>query len=97
MINSKESNCTELCITIIDSCMNTIKSQKVDILSKSAVRNQHFFEEEMEKRRSEKRMKLYEAQDEVDAKKETLLTNVERMLAQKVEQKELFTIRWILK
>lgn len=51
---------------------------------------------DMEKRRSQKRMKLYEAQDEVDAKKETLLANVERMLAQKIERNRLFTIKWKL-
>lgn len=49
---------------------------------------------ELEKSRSEKRMKLYEAQDEVDEKKEALLTNIEKMLAQKVSQKEIFTIKW---
>ncbi len=52
---------------------------------------------ELEKKRSEKRMSLYEAQDEVDEKKETLLSNVEKMLAQKVIQEEIFTIKWILK
>ncbi len=49
---------------------------------------------ELKKRRSEKRMKLYEAQDEVDDKKDKLLTNVEQLLAQKIEQTELFTIKW---
>lgn len=49
---------------------------------------------ELEKhRRSEKRMKLYKAQDEVDIKKDALLTDVEKMLAQKVTQTELFTIK----
>lgn len=52
---------------------------------------------ELEKKRSEKRMSLYEAQDEVDEKKETLLSNVEKMLAQKVTQEEVFTIKWKLK
>ena len=46
------------------------------------------------KKRAEKRQNLYQAQDEVDDKKEELLTKVEKMLEQKIEMTELFTIRW---
>lgn len=128
-------------------CKEQIEQQKATVITESALRNQLFFDEEMdklddwatdmklslekeitdldaeiklrkaeakkianladkiaaqrlvkelEKRRSEKRMKLYEAQDEVDDKKETLLSSVEKMLAQKMEQTELFTIKWKL-
>jgi superfamily II DNA/RNA helicase len=49
---------------------------------------------DLEKKRSEKRMNLYQAQDDVDAKKEELLSKVEAMLAQKVQQTKLFTIKW---
>lgn len=49
---------------------------------------------ELEKRRSEKRLNLYHAQDEVDEKKETLLAKVEAMLAQKIEQTKLITFHW---
>ena len=52
---------------------------------------------ELEKKRADKRQNLYEAQDEVDARKEELLTKVEKMLEQKVEEKELFTLRWRLR
>lgn len=55
---------------------------------------EHRIIKELENKRAEKRQNLYEAQDEVDARKETLLTKVERMLEQKVKQTELFTIRW---
>lgn len=55
---------------------------------------EHRIIKELENRRAEKRQNLYEAQDEVDARKETLLTKVERMLKQKIEQTELFTIKW---
>jgi len=51
----------------------------------------------LEKKRSEKRLKLYQAQDEVDEKKETLLSTIEKMLAQKISQEELFTIKWRIK
>ena len=49
---------------------------------------------DLEKRRSEKRLNLYQAQDEVDEKKETLLAKVEAMLAQKIEQSKLVTFHW---
>ena len=56
----------------------------------------YYIDEYSEKKRAEKRQNLYEAQDEVDARKEELLTKVEKMLEQKVEEKELFTLRWRL-
>jgi hypothetical protein len=49
---------------------------------------------ELEKKRSEKRQTLFSAQDDIDDKKETLLTDIEKRLNQKIEQKELFTIKW---
>ena len=52
---------------------------------------------DLEKRRTEKRQNLYEAQDEIDERKDALLTRIEKMLAQKVERTELFTIKWKLK
>ena len=68
------------------------ESKKISRLEEK-VRLQRLIKE-LEKRRSEKRLNLYQAQDEVDAKKETLLAKVEAMLAQKIEQKKLFTIKW---
>lgn len=52
---------------------------------------------ELEARRKQKRQNLFEAQDEVDNKKEKLISKVERMLDQKVEQISLFTFRWTIK
>ncbi len=49
---------------------------------------------DLEKRRSEKRLNLYQAQDEVDEKKETLLAKVESMPTQKIEQTKLITFHW---
>lgn len=50
---------------------------------------------ELEKRRSEKRRSLFEAQDEVDAKKEELFDEVEQALRQKKATEEtLCNIRW---
>ena len=58
---------------------------------------EHRIIKELENKRAEKRQNLYEAQDEVDTRKEVLLDKVEHMLKQKTEQKELFTIRWRVK
>jgi len=51
---------------------------------------------EMEKKRSEKRQSLFVAQDQIDKKKDTLLTTIEYRLRQHISQNELFTIRWML-
>jgi len=49
---------------------------------------------DMEKKRNEMRRKLYDAQDEVDHRKEALLQKVEAQLKQRVHLEELFQIRW---
>ncbi len=51
---------------------------------------------EMEKKRSELRRNLFLAQDEVDKRKEKIIEDIEARLQQKIETKELFTIRWQL-
>jgi ERCC4-related helicase len=47
-----------------------------------------------EKKRNEMRKKLYDAQDEVDVKKDTLLEKIEAQLKQRSKIEALFTIRW---
>lgn len=49
---------------------------------------------DLEKKRSEKRQHLYEAQDHIDEQKERLLDDIEQRLKQQVETSELFTIKW---
>ncbi len=51
---------------------------------------------EMEKKRSEKRQTLYAAQDEIDGKKDDLLTDIESRLNQHIDKNELFTIKWTI-
>lgn len=51
---------------------------------------------DLEKRRNDKRITLFQAQDDIDKKKDTLLTQIEDRLKQKIEETELFTIRWSL-
>ena len=49
---------------------------------------------EIERKRNEKRRSLFEAQDEVDSRKEALISEVESRLEQKIELTEIFTLRW---
>jgi ERCC4-related helicase len=51
---------------------------------------------DMEKKRNELRRNLFLAQDEVDKRKEKIIEDIEARLQQKIETKELFTIRWSL-
>ena len=49
---------------------------------------------DLEKRRAEKRHGLFEAQDAVDARKDSLLTDIEARLKQGAQEEMLFSIRW---
>ncbi len=49
---------------------------------------------ELEKKRNTKRRTLFEAQDEIDSRKEGLIEGVEARLRQLISEKELFAIRW---
>lgn len=49
---------------------------------------------EMEKKRNRLRQNLYQAQDEVDSKKEDLINEIEARLKQNIETEELFLIKW---
>ncbi len=51
---------------------------------------------ELENKRSDKRKRLFQAQDEIDERKENLLSEIEQRLNQKIIETELFTIRWKL-
>ena len=51
---------------------------------------------DLEKKRNEKRKRLFEAQDEIDNKKENLLNKIEEGLKQDITRTELFTIKWKL-
>ena len=46
------------------------------------------------KKRNEMRKKLYEAQDEMDVRKEDLIARVEAQLKQRVKLENLFVIKW---
>lgn len=52
---------------------------------------------ELEKKRNTKRRTLFEAQDEIESRKEGLIEGVEARLKQQIVEKVLFSIRWNLK
>jgi hypothetical protein len=49
---------------------------------------------ELEKKRSEKRKTLYAAQDDIDEKKDDLLSDIERRLKQHISETEIFNLKW---
>lgn len=49
---------------------------------------------ELEKTRNEKRRSLFDAQDEIDARKEALIAEIEARLKQQLSVSGLFVIRW---
>lgn len=51
---------------------------------------------ELEKKRNIKRRTLFEAQDEIDSRKEGLIEGVEARLRQQISTDELFVVRWCL-
>jgi Fe2+ transport system protein B len=50
----------------------------------------------MDKKRTELRRKLFDAQDEIDRQKDSLLDEVEERLRQTVEERTLFSVKWRL-
>ena len=49
---------------------------------------------ELEKQRHRKRRDIFDAQDEIESRKESLIAEVEARLKQKVTKSHLFTVRW---
>lgn len=51
---------------------------------------------DLESKRNEKRRRLFEAQDEIEKRKEELISQTENRLKQSSQEKKIFTIRWEL-
>ena len=49
---------------------------------------------DLERSRNQKRRSLFDAQDEVDARRDNIIEEMERQLDQKSDLEQLFTIRW---
>lgn len=78
----------------LDKEIKEIKKQArqlADLDSKVAF---HKKAKELEKKRNDKRRGLFDAQDEIDTRKETLITDIEARLKQQLNRAEIFTIRW---
>jgi adenine-specific DNA-methyltransferase len=58
--------------------------------------NLHRRAKELERRRQEKRHSLFDAQDEIDVKKEDLINKVEKRLRQSIGVECLFNLRWVV-
>jgi len=74
-----------------------IKSVKRDAKLEASLENKlqlHRRAKDLESQRSKKRRELFVTQDEIDVRKETLISEVEARLQQKVQTEELFTVRW---
>jgi len=68
------------------------EAKKIPNLEEKVSAQRHI--KELEKKRNTLRMNLYQAQDEVDVRKENLIEDIEARLKQKLERNELFAIRW---
>lgn len=84
----------ELDLKKLDIDIKTAKTQGKRIIDlEEKVKVQRGIKE-MEKKRNEMRRKLYEAQDEVEKRKEELIARVEAQLEQKAKKSDLFWIKW---
>ena len=83
-------------LTDLDTEIKLLKGQSKKLATLSEKVEAQRKIKDLENKRAEKRNALFSAQDEIDSRKEDLLSSVERMLNQKVEQKALFTLKWEL-
>ncbi|OGZ77098.1 MAG: DEAD/DEAH box helicase [Candidatus Staskawiczbacteria bacterium RIFOXYB2_FULL_32_9] len=84
----------ELELRKMDIDIKTMKTNAKKILNlEEKVKAQRGIKD-LEKKRNDMRQKLYQAQDEVDVKKDDLLDRIESQLNQKVSLKTLFTIHF---
>lgn len=86
----------EIELKMLDKEIKFRKTEAKKILSlEDKVKAQRHIKE-MEKKRNELRMNLFQAQDDVDVRKEKLIEEIEARLKQRIEKDELFLIRWQL-
>lgn len=78
----------------LDAEIKLRKSEAKKMINLEAKVKAQRFIKELEKKRSEKRQTLFSAQDEIDGRKDDLLTDIENRLNQSIIQNELYTIKW---
>ncbi len=76
----------------IDIKTKKTETKKISNLEKKLILQREI--KELEKKRSDLRYNLYSKQDEIDAGKEKLISDIEDRLFQKIEEKIVFEIRW---
>jgi hypothetical protein len=81
----------------LDRDIKTKKAEAKKIMNLEQKIKEQRLIKDLEKKRNDKRISLFQAQDDIDKKKDSLLTQIEDRLKQRIEETELFTIRWILK
>ena len=87
-------NSIEIELKELDKDIKTRKTEAKKILSlEEKVKAQREIKE-MEKKRNTLRQNLYQAQDEVDVKKEKLIDEIEAHLKQKIAESRLYLVRW---
>jgi hypothetical protein len=81
-------------INDLDAEIRLLKSDAKKLLNLDAKVKAQRAIKDLERKRTEKRQHLYEAQDEIDERKEKLLDEIEKRLNQEVKTTELFSIKW---
>lgn len=72
--------------------LHKAEARKLSDLERKVQERRHV--KELEKQRDDKRRHLFEAQDQIESKKDGLLEDVETRMRRRTEQEALFTIRW---
>ena len=76
----------------IDIKMRKTEARKITLLDEKV--KAHRAIKDLEKTRNDLRLNLYQAQDDVEQKKETLIQDIEARLKQSLKVETVFTVRW---
>ncbi len=87
-------NGLEIEIKNLDKEIKQLKrdAKRISVLNKKLQAQRHI--KDLEKKRKEKRARLFEEQDNVEERKDNLIDEIEKRLKQKTTVEELFMIRW---
>lgn len=89
-------NSLEIALKQLDKDIKTQKTEAKKITKLEEKLKAQREIKEMEAKRNKMRRELYDSQDMVDKQKEELIDKIEVNMKQKIEEKELFLIRWQL-
>jgi len=80
----------------LDREIKAVKKEARQVADLEAKVELHKQTRDLVRKRNDKRRKLFDAQDEIDARGETLINQIEARLKQSVNLKSLFTVRWVI-